>query len=761
MSTKVPSTIAITKKKSVLKTTSTTAIKGSSFGSTFITSRFTYPFSYTSDFIKSLKPDRVITVMKTGKVRLDDIGGITLPTRQRLNEIGIMSPSDAYKLYENGNFAELNAIALKDGRFGGRKVNAIESVANIIYTAPEINPDLTRDKIIADLKIPIKYKITEDFETRRSNEIKQYLKMFGIGDFKNFKNTGITIQTPGEAVTKSFVDSRLKSRKYGIINRKYIITSKNKSYNLKDNDTRNKFLNDIILDYAIRDSIFGFDINRVLKSSVIKGSKSHKGYINIRNYMGFDGKKEIEDKIKDMQKNGTLIVDPIWKFLIPNNNVMANYLLSSSSIRIGETRNPLIFKDAKKYSSKVKTNHLSIFSFDGKGKSIRLTGFYTPIESKDLDYITKFLGTNPKNGFYPIGYTHDDHSILMNTIPLEVFVKPPSTYINNIFLIDNIQETPSSFKISIDNDNYDKRIKTSLWITNYSDIKSSKDTSSKIYVGKKFIKSRNKIDKKIENITLSSLPDEGFKSMIANTYDYSGFLCNKEKFGLNKLERNKKSLQNDLEFINAMADKYYKSKSMGSAMKNAIYSLKYTLDQYKKEISIKLKKDPSKEFNKKTKPNCQLIEYDDKIKTKSIFEINKDSPVGQKINAIWNVCKTKFSVDPIEECIKNFIFLDQNLTHSIGTVGNKTRSMIDLKISNLTKLNKDEMKKVKNSIDVLNEIARGYRTHQSIKDDSGKNISNRIKISHLDKSVIGSKKPLTIAKWKFLDKIKDKIIKNI
>ena len=58
MPTKTPTAIATVKPKTTTKTTGTskTAIKGSSLGgSSFVTSRFRYPPSYTSDFIKSLK----------------------------------------------------------------------------------------------------------------------------------------------------------------------------------------------------------------------------------------------------------------------------------------------------------------------------------------------------------------------------------------------------------------------------------------------------------------------------------------------------------------------------------------------------------------------------------------------------------------------------------------------------------------------------------------------------------------------------------
>jgi hypothetical protein len=159
---------------------------------------------------------------------------------------------------------------------------------------------------------------------------------------------------------------------------------------------------------------------------------------------------------------------------------------------------------------------------------IRMTGHVAIEDKNDLDKLVKILGTNPKNGFAPLGYEHGDKiaSDLMNTFT--VFTTIPTDKIVHMPNVKGIDIHNGKYEINIDDKKQVMRdLPLHLWIkkqdvsidTIENTMKKIKDEESVKTYGIEYDELKADEKKKLK------YDEENIARLWGMMYEYAGSLC--------------------------------------------------------------------------------------------------------------------------------------------------------------------------------------------------------------------------------------------
>jgi hypothetical protein len=290
--------------------------------------------------------------------------------------------------------------------------------------APEAPRDLKRDDIIKELEQAYenaKTNKTPTFKERRKDEIKTYLKKLKI-DGKT--PVVITLQDEGERLTHEKVKDIMQP--VGATGpAPPVVLSKGNI--LSGGTAIMRSAKNNIFDRAMRDAMQGIQSDKI---NTLTDFKRWKEYLQnkVPSLQDKDKWKPVENSfikgvIDGFVKEGILVKDVDTGTMRPSDEEIAGYLLSRKDAEgvIGHTNNFKIASLAEMVPAsgidQVESGKLVFQSHAGKKTPIRLTGHVIIEKEPDIDKLVDILGTNPKNGFLPRGFEHEDDEVkdLMNT----------------------------------------------------------------------------------------------------------------------------------------------------------------------------------------------------------------------------------------------------------------------------------------------------------------------------------------------------------
>lgn len=684
----------------------------------------------SSQFASAIKPNRLSVVRDTGRVTLDDIKGVTPATIRMLNDLGIWTPEDAYELYKNGRLGELKELAKKKG-FGG-KSNPIDTIANVIFTAKTIDPTLNINTIKQNIQ---NAPNVMPFDERRKREIKSYLKFIGVGSAPNQR---ITIETRGAGVNIDFV-KQLRHLNVSIPPKSVL----GKNRQIMDIDEAEK---EAVIDYAFRNAITGVRQNDLKKISKVKNKE-----------WAFS---EVANKYADLLSDGTLITDPDWNIVRPNDDIMKERTFNASDILIGSTASPMIPKVAVVAPARPKGfKGLIIEASNKPSQSIRIKGDMVINGEKDLDKVAEILGISPKTGFAPVGYDYTDDTIAQSPI-FNVFFRPPQSKVNLIFKpreVIPVKEDPSDpdsdtmYTIQVGK-KFDPYLKSHIWIADVDRLASENiGYTNAEYVFKK--EAKEKLPKKLRFAKIGDLPDEYYAKTVLNGMEYAGTICNRYKKGLPIEARNDLALYSEIQLILKSASRHFRTTTpILEAALSDLASIKRDLlyeSEMMKNVGSSAKDiAPNKEIYGKSKPKCQITVSIPWQKGGRVIFINSNTPVAEKLDKVRRFCETKSKKPNV--CMRKLVKITQNTT-DLHFGGERNQSPADKALEKAVGI-KRNWDKILDTYEIVREMATG----QKAVNRNGRTMYSFEKRNILNDAKTMNKRPLDISEWTFLDGIKNK-----
>lgn len=679
-----------------------------------------------SMFSSIIKSNRLPIVQETGKIELNDIVGVTDTTQKVLNTMGIWTPEDAYDIYKNGDKKELKTL-IKYKEFSNSP-NRLEVLSSIIYSARNIDPLLKKSDIYSDLNL---VPNSSTFESKRIGELTNYLKFFGLGK----RNQIISLEARGSGVNIPFVEN-LRSFSTAFPRKMIYGTTKTVKEKI---DTEKEY----VLDYAFRKSMIGTSKSDLKNLNAVKENRLNKN--------------DADAMYDILIQNGTLIRDNDWNAIRPNNQEIFNKIFASSSIIIGQTANPKLGKIGIISDNRPIGYKGLIFEKEGsKNESIRLKGSFIIENTNDIIDAINILGTNPKNGFAPIGFDYVDDTISESPI-FNVITKLPESHVNIFIDPKSIKKVNRGnlrgFEIEIKSPEFNNFIRSNILVANISDSRIKEIGYQKAMYS---IKSKEKenLPESQKNVPEEDLSNIHFRRINTAGIEYGGTLCNKFKKGDNIVLRNKKNLLIEMDSLLNVNSRYIKTTD--SELDSIINNTKSIKSDLELEVSRKkLENVPMVNRNEiiytKSKPNCQITDISSNNGYTKLF-IPIETPIFKKINKVWNFCNSDLKSKNPEFCTAKLVKLHQNLTDNYFG-GEVNQNPVEMILGNILKPQKNQI------VDDLTDISREIKTGQkSVKD--AEPMTNLYKRTVLQNSKLFNKIPLTTNNWKFNDTIKNKTIQN-
>jgi uncharacterized protein YozE (UPF0346 family) len=733
-----------------------------------------------AEALKSGVWDKVVA--SKGNMSLTDIVNVEKTVATKFGESGFWSPDDFYNAYNKGYWQE---VANLSKLVRGNKEKRIETIASIIIASPRAPFSLTKEKVINDLKASYKSRGAIPFLDRRESEIKDYLGKLGLDGSSPFP---VVLKDEGSQLTHEKAEKMMK--KSTTISMAPIpkITSMGKVITGLPAMKR-KIIDEIInqaTKMAGKDGLTVAEIKKVAGHRALAGDKK-KGLKGIwdefaRQEDNFNDKKYrtsfLDAVTKELVDKGILVKDP-ESGIRANDAEMARYTLTEKGewVRIGKTNNFMIPAFARYLTSEQRKNARSgelIFPVMAPGESfpIRMTGYMAINGKDDLDKLVKVLGTNPKNGFAPLGYDHEDKKAasLMNTFT--VFVSVPQEHRLLEPDVEKVEKVGSKYVIKLAPDSsMEKGIPIHLWrrkpvststITGLVN-KMMDDEATKKY-------GRDFDDLTPEEKATVKLDESLFPEIWGLTHEYNGTLCQINERGSSNHDR-LKILKSDLENSVNVNIKGARPPKKGSRQEEiekeneAITKAKKSLiNNIKKAISsdekAALKK--SGENNRWAIPNCAYI----KPATGDTITIDTGDGTGyveKKLDKIIDDCD---DATDEKQCFLDSITVTQNLSH-VKTGSNVTgiESIIYNAVrKSRTKAIINDEKDFKHDLSLIEKkIRTGSWPHETVTkiyDTRKSKVTGPARVTArrvsdvLDEARLLGKLPLDVSKWNFLALVK-------
>jgi hypothetical protein len=689
-----------------------------------------------------------------GKIDLIDIAGVGVATRRKFEESGFWSPSDFFKAYTDGRVEELAALA--DDLHITKGGSGADVIAGEVVSAPEAHMTMDKNEVTKNIKSA---KPGVPFLDRRATEIKDYLEKIG---FVENRPVVISLVNRGEKLTHEAAAEAEAVPPTSPASRAGPVTVMIGQKAVRGMGDLKKKAKDAVFDRAMRDAMtgmggkFGVGLERFFENvAKVSPKLAADEKLMAKAKSGF-----VKNVTTDFILNKTLVQDPdIGQRgnLRPSDSEMARYLFASrAEFRIGETNNfdiPRIAKFAAAGQSILKNPGELVFEDPSKTGNIRLTGHVLVKSKKDVDKLVKILGTNPKNGFAPIGFEATDDAAKMAMDTFTVFAR----YVGGSNIV-----TPNVVDVSKVSGNYVITVDDGKKIMHGADVhlwayKPKEELAP--WAAKKLDETATDVfGKKYDDLTPSERESvigssEVVPALFATNHEYAGSLCEVDP-GSKTIER--------LRAVDKLLNQFYftgKSKEEKAAVgfvqakigeiKDGINGASGTKGLVEKLGDIN--KADIGTLNTGSKPNCLVVPSFDKANGKIDVVTGADSKfVERKLDKAIAICSKLPSKFEKEGCFADWIVVSQNFTDG-GAMDGKVYRAIEKSKTVLEQKGEADTEKV--LLSIARKMAAGSWNEEK---DPATNRTVDIKPDTKEKrdvlnavKLLGNQ-PLGITPWKFL-----------
>jgi len=565
-------------------------------------------------------------VKTTSNVLLEHVDGIGKKTATKLGEVGVWTPSDLYRAYKRGHHEELRGLPSIE----------LDALVRGIMGTPEADPNLTFDNV----RRIMRRSKGQPFVTRRSDEIKRYFNLFGIREStrgRDDRGHVITLQDFGGFLTNNDIKN-LKGRVCGMLGKSptctvgsHVVTGLSV---VKKEGKRDK----------AKRTIVALSLGNFLRNLTTGGNESYVKNGTLKKlYPSPTGRDEaditiVKELVSELEREGKVKGGTLG-YVTPTDDAIYEEVMRSKSITVGSTANTrmadyltLIGKGDDIFDNAGKL----VYDLDQlieNGKFIARVALRKGANfNKDFENFTTIIGTNPKIGFIPRGFTHEERTETVGMRnQFNVFVQVPSELANGFF-------KPSGFHVDT-NDDY-------VFVI---------DDKHK----KPFVKDNN-----LTNIWAKRPLPVKAKNNFVKTYKYAGNAC-----PLGSNEREERTVAYLKEIIDTEdrlnITKVGRSNSgVVRAIINDIVTSKNTLTPYEEALKRRLAS-----VENKTDP---IYLHDVNIETLGTWIVKNESFVGSTIKD-----KTKI-IDTIKLGLKELDDARMENKKKLGTIYKKRRVMCEL-----------------------------------------------------------------------------------
>ncbi len=705
----------------------------------------------SSDFSRALKEETWKSVKKTGNVSVTDVVGMGEKRREEFATAGLWSPSDFYGAYKSGHSTELAAIADK------LRVN-LDTVADLVLVAPEAPPGLSKQKVLSDLAGAFK-KGARPFNEKRAREIERYLRKLNI----NGKvPVSITFQEKGAGATHEKAETVAPMTGGGtalptVMFRNQIITG---------NRAIKREAMDSVFENAVRRAMIGVDrknrstaFNRFFDSLAKRNPK-----INADAWTNEADKKKAKAARKKVEQNffdgsitifekeGILVHDPdispvASENLRPSDEEMARYLFSKSkaTARIGETNN---FEIASLAKSKEEGSGSLVFpEMKGPGKEqIRLTGHMNIASPDDIQKLVAALGTNPKNGFLPIGYAHSDDIVKKIMYTFEVFANYPPVLSTHVPRVIDIVKDRDKYTIKFAGTSKAIDADASLWLAKEHVPEDEIEAVMKSVASKKAMETFGKPVEELTPAEMDSLEidKKSLPEIWGLRHEYAGSTCTAT---IPEMYRRLRALESDMNFIGDIGYEA-KYKAVVNGVEQKIADIKNDAKTTMGSILASIKNDAGT-MNKSPKPYCAVIPKIEPTRM-TIVAGPGTAFIEKKLDKAITKCGALKGKKRVR-CFSSTVAVTQNAASEIESrVWSATARARE--IAGLGKPVIDDTKHLLSSVERL--FRTGYPREKRVDNKIEKIYpSEEERRDILNEAKLGGKIPLSFDKWAFLNEL--------
>lgn len=434
---------------------------------------------------------------QSGDLEASDVISIGPYTRRKFATMGILHPNDAWIIYNEADPTRqaeyrgyLKSLA-NYAHFGGVRADAINVVTDYIMASPLRDPRVTRDEIEANIRSA---PAVPPFEWVRREDLKTYLKFFGLGEGQPIK---LTFQPPGAGHTVDIAEDEIEDEA-GVTP---LISGRTREVTMPDQ--RDRFAYTAVLNTAYATGVEDIMQKQTPQpQSLAQGFAAFAKAKNIKKYFGHASDDipaneypQLRDMIVGMMDEASrarfaaaypaLMTDvddvptPPAGFenslqfdreafgLKPHDGYMRRKLLTSKAFRIGKTRNPAIASLASMLPPNAPTPATGFYMLSPlqTGSNIRSSIYTTIRDQPSLDALIKAVGINPKVGFLPLGYEYANLDFAQQFIEYNIYAQlPPEKTNRNV--ADRIRfDTQANQFVLTPHPTFDKYAATTVWIT--------------------------------------------------------------------------------------------------------------------------------------------------------------------------------------------------------------------------------------------------------------------------------------------------------